>query len=90
MRIRDVTWPTGIGEKVESKHGLSVDEVETAVLDERAYIRRAGRDRYIVLGRALEGAYIATVVAHASGVARVISARAMTQSERRAYLRRGK
>jgi uncharacterized DUF497 family protein len=90
MRIRHVDWPPGIRDKVERKHGLSQEDVESAVLDKDSYVRRARSGRYIVLGRAEAGSYIASVIVYSAGRARVISARSMTQSERRTHRQRGK
>ena len=90
MRIREVEWPPAIKEKVAGRHGLDPDQVEAALLSRRAYLRRAGRDRYFVFAQASDGTYIIAVAAYDSGVARVISARRMTERERRTYQRRGK
>ena len=90
MRIREVRWPKGIREKVGRKHGLLPEQVESAIFDRRAHKRVAGGDRYFVFGQAADGVYIIAVVAHAGGIARVISARMMTVRERRTYQKRGK
>ena len=90
MRIRDVEWPAGIEEKVERKHGLSRDEVESAAFDKGSHIKRAGADRYILLGRSSDGAYVTLIYVYDRGVARVISARRMDTRERRIYQRSGK
>jgi uncharacterized DUF497 family protein len=90
MRIQDIAWPAGIREKVETKHGLSPDEVEEAIMDRHAYLRIARRGRYFVFGRSNSGAYIISVVAVERGTARVISARSMTAQEQRTYQRKGK
>ena len=90
MRIRDVQWPPGIKAKVERKHGLSQEEVETAAFDKRSWIKRAGPDRYILLGRASNGAYVSMIYSYSKGVSRVITARRMDWRERRIYQRSGK
>jgi uncharacterized DUF497 family protein len=90
MRIRDVQWPPGILEKVEVRHGLLRDQVESAVLEPGAYLRKVGKDRYFVFGMAEDGSYIISVVALHTGIARVISARRMTMQEQGTYRRRGK
>ncbi len=90
MRIREVEWPEGIQSKVEVRHALTIEQVESALMDRRAFIRRVGRDRYFVFGQSEDGAYVSTVFFYQRGVARVISARTMTQRERQAYQRRGK
>ncbi len=57
----------------------------------RLYVKRAGRERYVVLGQSGTGRLLALVVARAAGgVVRVISARDMALRERRLYERRRK
>jgi uncharacterized DUF497 family protein len=90
MRVREVRWPAGIRDKVEARHGLAEGQVEEAVLSAQAYIRRARESRYHVFGCSDDGAYVMAVIVYEGGVARIISARRMTQAERRAYHRRGK
>ena len=90
MNIRDVQWPPGIKAKVERKHGLSQEEVEEALLSPDSYIRKARESRYQVLARASDGAYILSIIVYVAGIARVISARRMTSSERRLFDSRGK
>lgn len=90
MRIRDVRWPGGIQAKVEQRHGLGRDEVESAMFERRAWTKRAGRDRYILLGHSESGSYVTVFFAFDRGAARVITARRMDMKERRIYNRSGK
>jgi uncharacterized DUF497 family protein len=90
MRIRDVGWSKAVRDKVESQHGLAEDEVESAAFERKAWIKRAGPDRYILLGRAASGAYVTLIFAYHRGTARVITARRMDEKERRIYQRSGK
>jgi len=87
MRIHDIDWPRSVREKVEARHGLAPEEVESAVFDRRARIKKAGRDRYLLLGHADSGAYISVVFAYNHGSARIITARRMNLRERRIYRR---
>lgn len=87
MRILQVEWPRGIREKIQWKHGLEQEEVESAVVDRRAKIKKAGAARYVLLGRSSEGAYISAFFTYRHQVARIISARRMDVKERRLYSR---
>ena len=87
MRIEDFEWSDAVKEKVEGRHGLAIEEVESSMLDRRARIRRAGRDRYALLGRSAAGSYITVIFALRRRAARIITARRMDLRERRIYRR---
>jgi uncharacterized DUF497 family protein len=90
MRIHHVQWPRGIKEKVESKHGLDPEQVQSAIFDRRAWIKRAGPERYILLGQSEVGVYVTVFFGYNRGIARIMTARPMDRRERRIYQRRGK
>ena len=90
MQIERIDWPDAIREKVERRHGLAIEEVESSLFDRRAHVRKAGRDRYALLGRSDSGAYITVIFAYRRQVARIITARKMDSKERRLYRRRRK
>jgi uncharacterized DUF497 family protein len=87
MRFDDIVWTAAVREKVEGRHGLAIEEVESAMFDRRARIKRAARDRYGLLGRSSSGAYITVFYAYEKRIARVITARRMDLRERRLYRR---
>jgi uncharacterized DUF497 family protein len=71
-----------------AQHGVSPEEVEEALLADPFVLR--GRDgRYLAYGRTADGRllFIAFVM-KAGGMVRILTARAMTDRERRLYLRK--
>ena len=73
-------------EKIESKHGLSFEEVEEACQSEAAHIRRSREGLYRLFGQTPGGRYILVVLVNlGEGVWKIVTARAMTDSKRRLY-----
>ncbi|OGO53234.1 MAG: hypothetical protein A2148_01865 [Chloroflexi bacterium RBG_16_68_14] len=64
--------------------------MESAAFDRRAHIKKAGPDRYALLGRSASGMHITLIFAYEGSIARVITARRMDIKERRIYRRSGK
>ena len=85
MRIEDFGWTHAASEKVQTRHRLSIDEVESAMLDRRARVRKAARGKYVLLGRSVAGTHITVVFAYRHRIARIITARRMDAKERRTY-----
>ena len=90
MEIYDVIWKDQFVDKLAVKHGVSVDEVEE-VLFSRAHIRRvergqvAGEDVHVAYGQTAAGRYLSVFFIRKRAAALPISARDMTQAERRYY-----
>lgn len=85
MRIRGFDWDDRNISHI-ARHNITPDEVEEAFIG--ALIRRGRENRLLVYGITDPGRYILIVaVLKSGGIARVITARDMTQSERRYYLR---
>lgn len=91
MRIEEIIWLEEFAEKVFQKHGVMMDEVKD-VLCSRPLFRRLergrvkGEDLYVAYGETPEGRYLFTVFVHKPPYrALVISARDMTDRERRYY-----
>ena len=84
MRVQTFDWDDWNIEHI-ARHGLEPHDVETACRGEIVVLR--GREgRHLVYGRTSTGRYLLVVLSHrGSGVARVITARDMTQQERRFY-----
>jgi len=94
MKIDDVIWLEDIVEKIEAKHGVSTWEVEE-VFRRRPQFRRGpkgrrrGENLYFALGDSEAGRYLFIVfVLKRKHKALVISAREMTNRERRGYRKR--
>ena len=91
LRIERIIWIGKFVQKIYQKHGITIEEVEDALLSNPLF-RRARRghvqaeDLYFAYGRTNAGRYIFIVFVwkHEDAVL-VISAREMTQRERRYY-----
>lgn len=89
MEIEKLVWTQKILEKIYRKHRLSRSEVEEAFFegDYPIHIRRSGK-LYHAYGRNPAGRYLFVVFIHlGQGRAQVVTARDMTQKERRLYQR---
>ncbi|MCA1615504.1 MAG: BrnT family toxin [Acidobacteria bacterium] len=96
MNVADIIWLAQFVEKIESKHGVSVDEVEE-VLQSAARIRRvergdvSGEHLYRAVGQTDAGRYLVVFFIYKGrGRALVISARDATGRERRLHGKRKK
>jgi len=91
LRIKRVIWVGKFVQKIWQKHGITVEEVEDALLSNPLFRRiRKGRvkgeDIYFAYGRTNAGRYLFIVfVWKREDAVMVISARIMTQRERRYY-----
>ncbi|MFH1039436.1 MAG: BrnT family toxin [PVC group bacterium] len=82
-------------EKIAAKHGLAFDEITEVFLNQtdRPLIVRSKKEiksrwRYAALGRTFSGKYITVIfVMEKKHVARVITARMMSGTEKRRYQR---
>ena len=70
-----------------ARHNYTPEEAEE-VFGETPRIRKVAEARYLAYGPTAEGWMTAVVFERRRGVTRVITAREMTESERRAYRRR--
>ncbi|MDI6752731.1 MAG: BrnT family toxin [bacterium] len=93
MRLYEIIWKDKFVHKIEHKHKVTTDEVEE-VLFSKPHIRQAekgrieGEDLYVAYGQTEAGRYLVIFfVRKHQTTALPISARDMTQSERRYYER---
>jgi uncharacterized DUF497 family protein len=91
MRLYEVIWKEVFVDKLEHKHRVMPDEVEQ-VLFSKPFIRRAekgrvqGEDVYVAYGQTVAGRYLVVFfILKYQTAALPISARDMTQAERRYY-----
>jgi uncharacterized DUF497 family protein len=91
VRLHHVIWKDQFIDKIETKHGVSTNEVEQ-VLFSHPHVRRAekgrikGEDLYVAYGQTEAGRYlIVFFVCKQATAALPISARDMRLSERRYY-----
>ena len=96
MHITDIIWLTQFVDKIESKHGVSLDEVEQ-VLNHRPRIQRIekgeleGEDLYRAIGQTESGRFLVVFFIYKGrGRALVISARDASSRERKSYGKRKK
>jgi uncharacterized DUF497 family protein len=80
-------WRPDIEDKVFAKHGLRRAEVEECFFHPEARIQRR-RDRRLLLSRTYAGQYVMIVFTFADSILTIISAREMTDSERRRFRRK--
>jgi hypothetical protein len=90
MKIKGLIWTSDRIEHIKERHGIYCDEVEEAC--ELGYWIRKGREnRYLLYGQTENGRYLLVVLEYEfDGKFKVITARDMTDSERRLYLGRRK
>lgn len=91
MRLYEVIWKDRFVDKIEAKHGVSTEEVEQVLFD-KPHVRRAqkgrvkGEDLYAAYGQTDDGRYLIVLFIRKEQTAALpISARDMTDSERRYY-----
>lgn len=94
MKVQDIIWLVEVEEKVISKHGIWPDEVEQ-VLRAQPHVRfmerghRRGEDLYAAFGQTEAGRYLAIYfILKSSRDALIVTARDMTDKEKRSYGRR--
>jgi uncharacterized protein len=93
--IADIICPPQIEEKLEAKHGVHLAEAVQVVA---GYMRlrfvekgdREGEDVYVAFGRTLGGRYLPVFFVYKPNnvTAIIVSAREMTDAERRTYRRK--
>ncbi len=93
MQLHEIIWKDRFIEKLEAKHGMSTDEVEQ-ILFGKTHVRRAqkgrikGEDLYAAYGQTEGGRYLIVFFIRKEQTAALpISARDMTDSERKYYER---
>ena len=91
MKINGVIWLRNVIDKILWKHHVTTDEVEEVFSRSARYrfLEKGnvkGEDLYSALGRTEAGRYVTVYFLHkVTGEALVISARDMTETERRLY-----
>jgi uncharacterized DUF497 family protein len=89
MRIEYLYWKDHIVEKIIERHGVTPDEVEEVIHEGEPEIRKSGKIRYLMWGQSCAGRYLFIVLEEESqGVFVPLTAREMTESEKRAFKKR--
>jgi len=86
LRIESLEIDDHILDKIESKHGVSFEEVEEACLSEARHVRRGKEYLYKLFSQTVAGRYILVVLVNFErGMWKVVTARDMSDSEKRLY-----
>jgi uncharacterized DUF497 family protein len=73
-------------DKIERKHSVTFNEVEEACLSNKRHIRKGREGLYKVFSRTVSGRHILVVLVNlGGGIWKVVTGRAMTDSERQLY-----
>ena len=87
-RIEALEVDDRILDKIESRHGVPFYEVEEACYSDRRHVRRGREGLYKLFSQMEAGRYLLVVLAEQGGGAwKVVTAREMTEQERRLYRR---
>jgi hypothetical protein len=87
-RIQGFIWLDWVVDKLESKHGVEPEEVEETFFGGQTKVRKAESGKYLLYGKSSDGRYMFVVFTWVGQQVKVITARDMTQSERRFYTRK--
>mgnify|MGYP005869151453 CR=1 FL=1 len=86
LRIESLEIDEHILDKVESKHSVSLEEVEQACLSEKRHVRRSREGLYKLFSQTDAGRYLLVVLVNLGGGNwKIVTAREMTDNERRLY-----
>ena len=86
LRIESLEVDDHILDKIEAKHGITLDEVEEACLSGKRHVRRSREELYKVFSQTAAGRYILVVLVNLGrGTWKIVTAREMTGNERRLY-----
>jgi len=86
LRIESLEIDDQILDKIESKHSVSLEEVEQACLSEKRHVRRGREGLYKLFSQTAAGRYVLVVLAYSGkGAWKMVTARQMTDNERRLY-----
>jgi uncharacterized DUF497 family protein len=89
MRFDSLLVDDEILDKIESKHGVLVDEADEVFYSSRSHLRRGRAGLYELLGPTEAGRLLLVVIADRGfGEWQLVTARSMTDAERRLYRRR--
>ena len=88
MHIHSFEWDEK-NENHIAEHGVAIFEIEEAILFGKPFYQRSREGKYITYGLTEEGRHLFIVfIIKGSGRIRVISARDMTEKEKRYYKKR--
>ena len=88
LRVEGFIWLDWVAEKIVAKHDVYPEEVEEAFFNSPYKVRHIEKEKYMLLGRSTEGRYLAIIFVWEGREVKVITARDMTDAERRFYGRK--
>ncbi len=88
LYVEGFVWFDWVVDKIIDKHGVQPTEVEECFFNSPYKTRHVQRDKHQLFGRSDNGRYLFVVFAWEGHLARIITARDMTASERRYYGRK--
>ena len=86
--VEGFVWLDWVVEKIDRKHNVSPEEVEEAFFNPPYKVYRTELGKHRLLGRSHSGRYLFIVFAWQGRLVRIITARDMTDTERRLYSRK--
>ncbi len=90
LRIESLVIDDHILDKIETKHGITLDEAEQACLSEKRHVRKSKEGLYKVFSQTLAGRYVLVVLVNLGrGQWKIVTARDMTEKERQFYKEAG-
>ncbi len=89
MRIENITWDEDTAEHI-SRHAVSPEEVEEVLFNDSVSprIMRGKENRYLAYGKTNTGRFLLVVLIIADRKTRIITARNMTDREKKFYRRK--
>jgi hypothetical protein len=87
-RIQGFIWLDWVVDKIDSKHDVEPEEVEETFFSRQIEVRKTESGKYLLYGRSSDGRYLFVVFTWVGQHVKVITARDMTQNERRFYARK--
>ena len=88
MRINEIVWNKECIAHI-ARHGVEPQEVEEVCFQMKPFIMKAKNNRYFAMGQTCSGRYLAIIFEYlGNSAAKIITARAMSESERKFYQRR--
>jgi len=89
MKIENITWDDGTADHI-SRHAVSPEEVEELLFNDSdsPRIMRGKENRYLAYGKTNAGRFLLVVLIIANRKTRIITARDMTDREKKFYRRK--
>lgn len=88
IKVGGFVWLDWVVEKIQNKHNVEPTEVEEVFFNPPYKVRRAEGGKHLLYGRSSSGRYLFVVFTWEGRSAKIISARDMTESEKRFYGRK--